>query len=46
MKWGFPDEEPLKDDDLDAIIKTYSIVVEKTVNYKLPLTQLIYVVRT
>lgn len=45
-KWGFPDEKPLKDEDLDDIINSYGSIVEKKINYRLPLTQLIYVVKT
>lgn len=42
-KWGFPDEKPLKDDDLDIIMKSYGNILEEKINYKLPLTQLMYV---
>lgn len=42
-KWYFPDELPLKFEDIRECIEKYGMIQEKVINYRLPLTQLIVV---
>lgn len=43
--WGFPDEKPLKGIELCPIIKQKGKILISEINWKLPLTQLIFVVK-
>lgn len=43
--WRFHDEKPLKEEELRPIIEHYGRIEETKINYKLPLTQLLFVVK-
>lgn len=43
--WRFPDEKPLCYTDIKDIIERYGKIEEWTINYKLPLTQMIIIAR-
>lgn len=41
--WGFPDERPLRYEEISEFVEEQGTIKEKFINYKLPLTQLMIV---